>query len=374
MPCRPEIAILVSTYQRPQHLRRALLSIAMQRDVDGKMEVIVTDDGSADETPEVVRAYARSVDFPVRFTTHPHAAFQLARCRNEGVAASEAPYLLFLDGDCVLPADHVAIHLAQRRPGHVMAGHFVRLDETMSARLDEKVIRSGEFVHWAPAGELRHLRTMARKARFYQWLRHPTKPKMSGNNVGIWRTDYERVNGYDENFEGWGCEDDDLRLRLRRIGVRIHSILPWTFTYHMWHPLDVTRPVEWRKGRNVAYLNRQGALVRCCNGLVKRGLEDVRLRIVGDPPTALAHLIPRPQSAAFSTDASPEIEIVFSPGSGKFSGKAECNLLVVLKESSESRRLARQAHVLVSGDDLASPRAHHTFPLGELKQALRSAA
>ena len=148
----------MSTYQRPQHLRRALLSIAMQREVDGKMEVIVTDDGSADETPEVVRAYAQSVDFPVRFTTHPHAAFQLARCRNEGVAASEAPYLLFLDGDCVLPADHVAIHLAQRRPGHVMAGHFARLDQTMSARLDEQVIRSGEFVHWVPRQELRRLR------------------------------------------------------------------------------------------------------------------------------------------------------------------------------------------------------------------------
>jgi glycosyltransferase involved in cell wall biosynthesis len=374
MPSRPEIAILVSTYQRPRHLRRALLSIAMQRGVDGKMEVIVTDDGSADETRQVVREYARSVDFPVRFTTHPHTAFQLARCRNEGVAASEAPYLLFLDGDCVLPSDHVAIHLAQRQPGHVMAGHFARLDETTSSRLDEEAIRSGEFVNWAPAKEVRQLRAMARKARLYQWLRHPTKPKMSGNNVGIWRTDYERVNGYDENFEGWGCEDDDLRLRLRRTGVRINSILPWTFTYHMWHPLDVTRPVEWRQGQNVAYLNRQGALARCCNGLVKRRLEDVRLRVVGEPPTALVHLIPPAKLAALSTERSPEIEVVFSPGSGKFSGNAECNLLVVLEDSSESRRLARQAHVLVSDDYLPTPRAHHTFPLGELREALKSAA
>src|SRR6185369_6959913 len=136
----PEIAILVSSYQRPQHLRRALLSIAMQRQVAGKLEVVVTDDGSTDETPQLVRAYAQSVDFPVRFTTHPHAASQLARCRNEGAAASQAPYILFLDGDCVLPPDHVAIHLAQRRPGRVMAGNCVRLDQTTSARIDEQVI------------------------------------------------------------------------------------------------------------------------------------------------------------------------------------------------------------------------------------------
>ena len=145
----PEIAILISTYQRPQHLRRALQSIALQRDVAGQMEVVVTDDGSADETPQLVSDFARSVDFPVHFTTHPHSTFQLARCRNEGVAASTAPYLLFLDGDCILPPDHVAIHLQRRRAGVVMAGDFMRLDEAVSARVDEKVIRGGEFVNWA---------------------------------------------------------------------------------------------------------------------------------------------------------------------------------------------------------------------------------
>jgi GT2 family glycosyltransferase len=374
MPRRTEISILVSTYQRPQHLRRALLSIALQRGVEGKMEVIVTDDGSVDETPEVVRSYAQSVDFPVRFTTHPHTTFQLARCRNEGVAASEAPYLLFLDGDCVLPPDHVATHLAQRRPGHVMAGYFARLDETTSSRLDEHVIRSGEFVHWAPTQELRLLRSMARKARLYQWLRHSTKPKLYGNNVGVWRSDYERVNGYDENFEGWGCEDDDLRLRLRRTGVQIQSILPWTFTYHMWHPFDATRPPEWRQGGNVAYLNRKGALARCCNGLVKRPLEDVRLRVIGSLPTDLAHFMPAATSTSVSTDPTPEVEVLFSPGPGEFSGNAECNLLVVLRESSKSRRLARQAHVLVSDNDLPTPQAHHIFRLCDFRKALKSAA
>ena len=155
----------------------------------------------------------------MQFTTHPHSAFQLARCRNEGVAASTAPYLLFLDGDCILPPDHVAIHLERRRAGVVMSGDFMRLDEAASARVDEKVIRSGEFVHWASQDEMRRLRAKIRKGRFYQWIRHPTKPKLFGNNVGVWRSDYERINGYDENFQGWGCEDDDLRLRLRRAGV-----------------------------------------------------------------------------------------------------------------------------------------------------------
>jgi glycosyltransferase involved in cell wall biosynthesis len=240
------------------------------------MEVVVTDDGSTDETPQVVQQFAGSVDFPVHFTTHPHSTFRLARCRNEGVRASTAPYLLFLDGDCILPPDHVAVHLQRRKRKTVMAGDCARLDEATSAQIDEAAIRRGDFAPWAPRDELRRLRKQDRKARLYQWLRHPTKPKLIGNNVGIWRNDYELVNGYDENYEGWGCEDDDLRLRLRMAGVRIESILRWTHTLHLWHRTDVTAPVNWREGRNVAYLTRKEIPMRCRNGLVKEDSDQKR--------------------------------------------------------------------------------------------------
>ena len=155
---QPEIALLISTYQRPAHLRRALESVALQSGVDGLMEVVVTDDGSTDETASIVSEFARRVPFRVGFTTHEHGGFQLARCRNEGVRASTAPYLLFLDGDCILPRDHVRKHLDHRRPNTVMAGDCCRLDEEPSDRVTLDVIRSGAFTDWAPASELRRLR------------------------------------------------------------------------------------------------------------------------------------------------------------------------------------------------------------------------
>src|SRR5947207_12506473 len=107
---RPEIAVLVSSFERPRHISRVLASIAAQRGVGGAIEVVVTDDGSRDETPRLVRQFAASVNFPVRFVMHPHEGFHIARCRNEGVAASTAPYLLFLDGDCIIPPDHFRAH------------------------------------------------------------------------------------------------------------------------------------------------------------------------------------------------------------------------------------------------------------------------
>lgn len=265
-----EVALLLSTYQKPRHLRLSLASIACQQGLAGKLELVVTDDGSTDETPEIVARFARSVDFPVRFTTHPHETFQLARCRNAGVAASSAPYILFLDGDCVLPADFVAQHLAGRRPRVAMTGDCLRLDAATSARVDERVVQSGRYLGWTSREETRRLARADRKARLYNLLRHRAKPKLLGGNVGVWRSDFERVNGYDEDFQGWGCEDDDLGLRLRQIGVRIQSIMRWTRAYHVWHPADPTAPARWREGRNVERLLRGDRPVYAVNGLTKQ--------------------------------------------------------------------------------------------------------
>jgi GT2 family glycosyltransferase len=319
----------------------------LQRGVEGKFEVVVTDDGSIDETSRVVDEFARGVPFHVGFTTHPHTTFRLARCRNEGVRASSAPYLLFLDGDCVLPPDHVRMHLARRRNGLVMAGDCCRLERDASEQVTSDAIRAGHFEHLSPPGELRRIKKLDRSSRFYRLIRHPTKPKLIGNNVGIWRADYERVNGYDENFEGWGCEDDDLRWRLRRAGIAIESILRWTHTYHLWHANDSTAPATWKQGANVGYLLRKGRLTRCAQGLVQRAFSDLRVQVIGQPerPLALEPALARCMAAPRAGQA--EVEILFLPGRGRFSGRAECNLAVLLDAQAASSRAAQAADLVI---------------------------
>ena len=87
----PEIALLLTTYQKSSHLQRVLTSIAMQRDVTGQFELAVADDGSTDETAAIVEQFRRQAPFRVVFTTHPHTTFHPARSRNEAAAATTAP-------------------------------------------------------------------------------------------------------------------------------------------------------------------------------------------------------------------------------------------------------------------------------------------
>ena len=325
---RTEVSLIVTTYQMPGHLRRVLASIAQQTAAE-RLEVIVTDDGSADETADVVREFSRSSGLDVEFVSHPHEGFHPARCRNDGARAARGDYLLFLDGDCIIPPDHVEHYVQARRAGSVHLGYCCRLERDLSERIDEAAIARGDFVRWTPRWQLRKLATMHYKALFYQWLGHGTKPALKGGNIGIWRNDFERLNGFDENFRAWGCEDDDLGYRVRAAGLRVESILGRTRTYHLWHPPAATKPFgKWSAGQNVEYLKRRGRLACCMNGLRKRSISDLHVTLAGAPDDgpAAAHFIR--QLFGELERGTKEVELLFHPGSGGFSRSSDCRVLV----------------------------------------------
>ncbi|MDZ7371874.1 MAG: galactosyltransferase-related protein, partial [candidate division KSB1 bacterium] len=61
-------------------------------------------------------------------------------------------------------------------------------------------------------------------------------PKLRGGLVLINREDYIRVNGFDEQYIGWGNEDDDLGHRLHEAGVIGYNPFVKEFPLHLYHP------------------------------------------------------------------------------------------------------------------------------------------
>lgn len=361
----PDISLIVNTYQKPRHLALVLGSIALQEGVDGRFEVVVADDGSDATTVEIISDFSRRAPFPVAFTTEPHDGFRLARVRNRGAAVAAGDTLLFLDGDSVLPPDHVAAHLAARRPGLAMLGDVVRLPEATSRELVPSDLATTDLRRLTPSAELRRMARRHRKSMFQNLIRHRSKPRLAGGNFAVWRDDYSRVNGSDERFLGWGQEDDDLGLRLRGAGVRLSSIIDRTFTYHVWHPSDPSATPRWRDGVNVRYFLRRGRLSRCRRGLRVRdrnavcwGLPDGVFGSTSETPRAtppgngLARLVAGLLSDAVVADrgAACEIDICVWPGECRFRRRAECRLLLV--EAGSAKRcpatLCRRADLIAT--------------------------
>ena len=87
---RPLVSVVLPTYNRVEGLRRVLTAFEGQRPHELPFEVVVVDDGSRDDTPELLAGW-RSRRFPLRF----------ARQTNQGPARARNRALeLASDGSC----------------------------------------------------------------------------------------------------------------------------------------------------------------------------------------------------------------------------------------------------------------------------------
>jgi glycosyltransferase involved in cell wall biosynthesis len=348
-----DTSILVTTFRRPRHLLLVLESIALQWRVPRDFEVVVADDGSGDSTAEVVAAFAAAADFPVRFTTQPHEGFRLSRARNNAARLARGDYLMFLDGDCILPRSHLAAHRDRRRPGMAVLGHCAWLPEETSRLLVPDNLAVTNLAGLVPAAQARSLARRHRRARWHALVRHASKPRLTGGDFGVWRRDFELVNGFDERFIGWGQEDDDLGLRLRAAGVRLESVLDLTCSLHVWHPTDPTATTRWRDGANISYFSRRGRLTTCREGLRLRQRGEILWGLSSDlDATPLGRSIRRLLAAAPQAPAGSrcEIDLVVHPGRARFTRPAECRLLLVPKGSGLPRALGSGADRIVAID------------------------
>ncbi len=89
----PKVSVVIPTYNRPEFLASAIASVLNQTFQD--FEIIVVDDASTDETPEVVDSFK---DSKIKYIRHEINKGGSA-ARNTGIKASSSEYIAFLDDD-----------------------------------------------------------------------------------------------------------------------------------------------------------------------------------------------------------------------------------------------------------------------------------
>jgi glycosyltransferase involved in cell wall biosynthesis len=237
----PRTAVVVTTYNRPDAL--ALVLDGYRDQLDESFELIVADDGSTHETADVIEDARRTARFPISHVWQEDRGFRAAAIRNRTVASSLAEYLIFTDGDCVPGPAFVSRHRQLAQRGCFVAGSRVSLQ----ARLTRAVTDQRIAIHrwglraWAGArlrGDVNRLLPLLPLPLSGSW-RTATPHRWKGHgsfNLAVWRSDFERINGFDESFEGWGFEDTDLVVRLVTAGVRYKAGRLAVPVFHLWHP------------------------------------------------------------------------------------------------------------------------------------------
>jgi glycosyltransferase involved in cell wall biosynthesis len=134
----PLISVVVTTYKRADILRRTLDHLSRQDLEPAKFEVIVSDDGSPDDTARVVKEFATLVPFAVRYLQLPNVS--PGHAENRGMEAARAPIVLLMADDiCMTPPavrKHLEFHEARPEPTVSVLGKIVQSpDLTESAFL-----------------------------------------------------------------------------------------------------------------------------------------------------------------------------------------------------------------------------------------------
>ncbi len=231
------LAVIVTTYNWPEALALVLAGYGAQTDTD--FELLVADDGSTPDTADVVGAFARRAPFPVRHVWQPDEGFRAAAIRNRALAHTDADYIVFTDGDCVPLSGFVASHKALSEPGYFVSGHRALLSPAFTRKVlaNKTPLFSWPLSRWVLHWLRRDINrwmglvtipgTWARRARGWAGVKTC--------NLGVWRSDLERLNGFEESYEGWGLEDSDLAIRLLRSGCYRRSGRFAAPLLHLWH-------------------------------------------------------------------------------------------------------------------------------------------
>lgn len=193
---KPIVTIGVCARNSAFTISEAIESIISQDFPHELMEVIFIDDGSIDRTFSVIQEYVSRMDIHANvFHISWHG---LGTARNLVVENAEGKYIVWVDGDMILPKDHVRkqVGFMEQHPKVAIAG--------------------GSFGLWPQASPVAFLDNLVYVTHR---LKHGEKSSsLPGTGGAIYRVKaVKQVGGFDENIRG-SCEDIDIAYRVKSVG------------------------------------------------------------------------------------------------------------------------------------------------------------
>ncbi|HEX7545328.1 MAG TPA: glycosyltransferase family 2 protein [Gemmatimonadaceae bacterium] len=231
MPGHAGSSLIIATYNWKEALALVLGTVRAQTVLPD--EVFIADDGSRDDTREFIAREAGTFPVPLRHVWQEDAGFRKGRILNEAMARTTGEYLIAIDGDMMIHPEFVRSHLRFARRGWYIQGSRMMLGETATVR----TLAAGRRVAGVLSPDVRnringiHAPILSRFSQGEPGPIHRTR----GCNISYWRDDIMRVNGYNEDMEGWGREDTELVARLMNSGIRRRNLKFAAVAYHLHH-------------------------------------------------------------------------------------------------------------------------------------------
>jgi GT2 family glycosyltransferase len=233
-----DIAVVISTYNRPSALELVFRGLARQR--VKPRQIIVGDDGSGKDTSLVIKRW-QDLGLPIEHRWHPDHGYRKTIIMNECVKQVRAATCLFMDGDCIPFEGFVEDHQRMSEQGVILAGPRMLANPTYTEKLEsgQENCFNRSPLYWVRQrlmGQVNRLAPLIplpdggwRKANPEKWQ------LVRGCNFSVATENVLKVDGFEESLYGWGPDDSDIAVRLINSGARVKSLRYAAPVLHLWH-------------------------------------------------------------------------------------------------------------------------------------------
>lgn len=247
-------SLIITTYNQKERLAVVLDSV---RDLNPlPKEVLIADDGSRADTRELIESYAKDFSCELRHIWHEDKGFRAAHIRNRAIESARGDYIIIIDGDIVLDSRFIAEHLRFAKRGVVLQGSRVILDShqtqaILSAKNYRLAFKSRSFksIH---CNVLAHLIYATSKTTAQIFKKKELIKGVRSCNMSFFKRDCEAINGFNEEFIGWGREDSEFVARFLFNRGELRRVKFNAIAYHLYH---AENPREMLESNHQIYLN-----------------------------------------------------------------------------------------------------------------------
>ena len=226
-----KLTLIITTYNWPEALLLVIESIKRQTVFPD--EIIIADDGSALETKDLIKSFNKDDSLNIIHSWQEDIGFRAARSRNKAIFKSSGDYIVMIDGDSILHANFVQDHITNAEPGFFIQGSRALLSkEQTQISLIEKKINFSFF-----ASDIKNKKNSIH-SKLLSIIFSNKNIHLRGIkscNMAFYRKDCLNVNGFNNDFEGWGREDSEFVVRLMNNGLKRKNIRFNAIQFHLWH-------------------------------------------------------------------------------------------------------------------------------------------
>lgn len=201
------VSVIIPAYNCEKTIGQCLKALAQQSYPPDSYEVIVVDDGSADNTAAVIK------DHPVKYIHQENQG--PAAARNNGADRANGSIILFTDSDCVPDVDWISRMVASFDEPEVMAvkGAYRTMQKPLVARFAQV-----EF-----------------EERFEMLKKAESIDMVDTYSAGFRRDVFMDMGGFDTSFPVANNEDTEFTYRMAARNYKM-VFSPGAIVYHLNHP------------------------------------------------------------------------------------------------------------------------------------------